>query len=131
MTQPTIRASTNHVFLPDFIQHCNSYHEASKTGSESLSANSTSNAAASRQLHLRANEVDILRQYRASESELFRRVLRDFFEKEKSNETKLPCEYVDEHVCAFACACFIIVRVFEGTFLLAYPTSPPLYCRAN
>ena len=126
MTQPTIRTSTNHVFSSDFIQHCNSYHGQSKTGSDSLSNNSTDNAAATRQLQLRANEADILRQYRASEAELFRRVLRDFFEKEKSNETKLPCEYVDEHVCAFACACFIIVRVFEGLFVSLSNLTPPL-----
>ena len=50
-------------------------------------------------------------QQRASElqlAEISRTALRDFFEKEKSNETKLPCSYVNEHVRVF-----VIVRVLD------------------
>jgi hypothetical protein len=71
----------------DFVERC-----------EEWSAGSQERPVSTRTANLRESEA-------AAEQRknlLMKKALKDFFEKEKANESKLPCEdYVDENVCVF------------------------------
>ncbi len=59
-------------------------------------------------------------------SVLTKKALKDFFEKEKANESKLPCEdYVDENVCIFSALLLFDISRLRITFFFPRDSCTP------